>query len=168
MSATRSPNVPSPLLPESEVKEILIEGVGEAGALGGSFVGPGNLSGAVASGGRSGGKLGARMFTRVTGQGAVLPIPYSDAAYCALMNALSRVIPIPAPQPCGAPHPERFLIGVLGTGWLSMNPGLVQTIWYADRVHITAHALEGIVNQKSAARALDVVREVLAPGAAVN
>jgi len=150
---------PSPLLTAEQVREILIECNGRAGAAGGSIgAGAAGTGGGRAGGGRAGGRLGAGLFTRVTGQGRTLPTPYSDDARDAIRAELKQVLATDADD-----DSEHSLIGLIGTGWMNLNTAVVQLRWHAGRAEVTAHALEGLVNQRSASKALDLVERALSP-----
>ncbi|TSD62057.1 hypothetical protein [Aeromicrobium piscarium] len=164
MSSQPRRDHPSPLLTADRVREILIDSNGEAGAaggavggaIGGSAVG-GALGGAAgarggSSGGRTGGRLGARMFTRVLGQTRTVPVPRSPEALEAVRRLLRQELPSAE---------DAAVIGLMGTGWLNMNTAVVQLVWLRDRVEVTAHALEGLVNQRSVPKALDAVERAL-------
>lgn len=166
MSSRPQRNHPSPLLAADQVREILIDSNGDAGAAGGALGGAiggsvagGAIGGAAgarggSSGGRTGGRLGARIFTRVLGQSRTLRLPRSPEAQNAARTALRRVLSAD----------DDTLVGLIGTGWMNMNTAVVQLIWHVDRVEITAHALEGLVNQRSVPKAIDAIERALAEG----
>ena len=155
---------PSPVLSAERVREILISCNAEMGAAGGAIGGAvggslagGGLAGAAgarggSSGGRLGGRLGARWFTRVLGQTLTLPIPRSSESLTAARGLLRQELPSAE---------EAAVIGLMGTGWLNMNTAVVQLIWRRNRVEVTAHALEGLINQRSVPKALAAIDRAL-------
>ncbi len=174
MSAKASRDYPSPVLPAAQVRDILIEANGEAGAAGGAVGGAiggaahGPLAGAAGaaggrSGGRTGGRLGARLFTKVTGQGRTVAVRDEAAALSLIAGSLRQVLPT---GPTGS-HPgagAQVVIGVVGTGVMNMNTAVIQAVGHPGRVEVTAHALEGLVSQRSAVTALDRIEQALTGG----
>ncbi|MEE6282499.1 hypothetical protein [Georgenia sp. MJ170] len=158
------------MLPAEEVRTILIARNGDAGArggsiggaIGGSIGGGGALPGAVggSSGGRAGGRLGAKLFTRVMGQSRTLPVPYTRHAHATMHRGLAPAL---VSEARAGGQVQGVLVGLVGTGWWNMNSAVIQVVWFPDRAEVTAHALEGLVNQRSVPRALDVVEHLLSP-----
>lgn len=172
MTNRPSRDYPSPWLSAEQVRDILIEcnaaagaaGGAIGGAAGGAIGGGGGLAAGAgaaggASGGRTGGRLGAKLFTRVMGHGRILPVPYSADAHTAISASLKQILPVPDAEEAG----EQILIGLAGTGWMNMNTAVIQLLWHPDHAEVTAHALEGIVNQRSVPKALDTVEQTLSP-----
>lgn len=149
---------PSPVLPQEQVRQLLTEGLAEVGAaggaIGGSVRGPLAAAGG-ASGGATGARLGARLFTKVTGQARTLPVPVSPTAYRVAHDSLWSVVSAAEPGPAGG-----VLVGFFPAG---MNPVLVQLVWRPSSVDVTAHALEGLIKQRTALKALDGMAKVLGP-----
>ncbi|GAA3656452.1 hypothetical protein GCM10022202_15880 [Microbacterium marinilacus] len=146
------------MLADDEVRHILIERNAEMGATGGAVGGgaAGGRAGAAggASGGRIGGRLGARLFTRVTGLTRTYDVPRTGAAAADVRGILQ---PLPASS-----DDDDAIVGLIGAGALGMNSAVVQVVWHADRVEATAHALEGLIDQRTAAGALLKVEDALA------
>lgn len=158
---------PSPVLTAEHVRHLLIERNGDMGAAGGAIGGAigGSVSGALAgaagsvggaSGGRVGGRIGARLFTRVKGLSRTLPVPCTDEALARARGALA-LVDVPG-------TPSTVLVGIIGAGALDMNSAVVQLVWHPDRVEATAHALEGIVDQRTAADAIGKIETTLSAG----
>ncbi|MBB3663770.1 MULTISPECIES: hypothetical protein [Prauserella salsuginis group] len=157
---------PSPVLAHDHVRDLLVERNGEVGAAGGAIGGaagggvPGSRGGA--SGGRTGGRLGARLFTRVTGLSRSLAVPCTD-------DAVARARDVAAPLLDEAALPRRdvasplVLVGMVGAGAMGMNSAVVQLVWHPGRLDVTAHALEGIIDQRTASGAIDKLEEALTP-----
>lgn len=159
-------NHPSPVLTGEQVRAILIERNAELGGAGGALGGqagggPAGRRGG-ASGGRMGGRLGARLFTRLTGLTSALAVPCRDDAVARVREVLR-----PLPYPYASALPEstspRVLGGLVGAGAFGMNTAVVQVVWYPGRAEVTAHAFEGIVDQRTAAGAITTLDDALAP-----
>lgn len=159
-------NHPSPVLAHDHVRDLLVECNGEVGAAGGAIGGAagGGIPGAKggASGGRAGGRLGARLFTRVTGLSHTLAVPCTGDAV-----ARAREVVAPLPVADAQPHPGAasplIFVGTVGAGAMGMNTAVVQLVWHPGRLEVTAHALEGIVDQRTASGAIDKLADALAP-----
>lgn len=164
MSAEITRECPSPVLAWEQVNEVLIECNGQAGAAGGalgSALSTGMPLGG-GSGGRAGGRLGAKLFTKVTGADRTVAVPWTSESHAALRGALTQVVHDEPADGHGA-DVRGTVVGLLGVGWMNMSAAIVQAVWHPDRVELTAHALEGLIKQRSAIKALDVVEEALAP-----
>lgn len=153
---------PSPVLAQEQVRHLLTEGLAEVGAAGGAT--GGSVRGTLgakggASGGATGARLGARLFTKVTGQARTLPVPLSPTAYRAAHDSLRTVLMAAGPGPANAE-----LVGYFPAG---LNPVVIQLVWRPASVDVTAHALEGLIKQRTALRGLDGMEAVLAPYARV-
>lgn len=164
MSNEITRDCPSPVFAWEQVNEILIECNGQAGAIGGaagSTVSTG-MPGVGSSGARAGGRLGAKLFTKVMGQTRTVMIPWTADSDAVLRGSMARVLfSGPAEHPgSGA---QSVLVGLLGVGWMNLSAAVIQAVWYWDRVELTAHALEGLIKQRSAAKALDELEQALAP-----
>ncbi|WP_199849509.1 hypothetical protein [Blastococcus sp. Marseille-P5729] len=158
--------MPSPLLPIEQVEHVLVESLGDLGAVGGAVGGgigggwAGRLSGA--SGGRTGGRAGARYLTRMDGDQRTLHIDRSEALLHAVRvgffagRAQERRGALP-----GASADAVQMVGVVGSGALSMNPCVVQLVWFPHELHATAHAREGLIKQRTCAKALERLASTL-------
>lgn len=159
-------NHPSPVLAHEHVRELLVERNGEVGAAGGAIGGAagGGILGARggASGGRTGGRLGARLFTRVTGLSRALAVPCTGDAVARARGVAAPVLDADAPPAFGAASPL-VIVGMVGAGAMGMNSAVVQLVWHPGQLDVTAHALEGIIDQRTAAGAIDKLEEALAP-----
>ncbi|SJM71776.1 hypothetical protein [Gulosibacter sp. 10] len=140
---------PSPILPPEQVDALLIDLNGELGALGGSF-GRGPWA---AAGGRSGGRLGAKLFTRIVGDSRELRLPLSPDSFVLVRDSFRTTIE--------ADLHRGLAVGIVPSGALSMNPAVVQARWRGADLLLTAHANEGLIGQRTAERALDHVEETI-------
>lgn len=148
------------MLPPERIRAILVERNGELGAIGGTIGGGagGGIAGAVGgnAGGRMGGRLGARML-RIKGSTRV--VGHSNARSLEAVRSGTRALPDALARPPGAVAAHA---AVLGAGALDMNGAVAQVVWYPDRVEVTAHALEGIIDQRTADDAIDKIEALLA------
>lgn len=169
-----SKNYPSPILPEDRIREILIDfnsRMGASGAaIGGAAVAPliglsrRYMARAGARGGAFGGRLGARLFTRVKGTGGSLPVPHTAAAEQQLHDFLAFHIPAESLEHDVVPRGDHVIIGLMGAGAANMNTAVVQALWSPHQLDLTAHALEGLFNQRTAAKAIDRIADLLGGG----
>lgn len=58
------------------------------------------------------------------------------------------------------PSSDAVLVGFFPAG---LNPAVIQLVWRSRAVEMTAHALEGLIPQRTALRALGGMEQVLAP-----
>lgn len=168
MARRRSSDVHSPVLSIDEVKRVLTEGLAALGSVGGSMGGAigGGPAGALggASGGRAGAPLGA-WLTRLDGEERTLRFPRTEANLQRARqeffggNAMERIGEV-----SGAGEDAVLMAGLVGSGAASMNPCVVQAVWSAHEVHVTAHANEGLIKQRTCARALQRFGDVVSPG----
>ena len=158
--------MPSPLLSVDEVEHVLAEGIADLGARGGAVGGAvgGGLAGRFggASGGRAGGEFGARRLTRLDGEQRTIRVERTEENLQAVRaeyfggRAQER-----RGTPAGTPAEALLMVGVIGSGSMSMNPCVVQLVWFAYELQATAHAKEGLVKQRTCAKALQKLAAVL-------
>lgn len=132
MSSRRAQQTPASILPDDEIRQILID----------------HLLMSMAS-------LWGRLST-LEGEQRELPTPASDDAVRNLEETFDEVL---APDRPGVPDgaEDRLTIGIVGTGPGGGHPTVVQVIRHAEHVAVVAHALTGPGMQGSPAQALDVV-----------
>ena len=53
------------------------------------------------------------------------------------------------------------MVGLVGSGTWNMNPCVMQLIWSERELYATAHAREGLIKQKTCAKALNRLATVL-------
>lgn len=124
---------PSPLVPEDQVRELLTEALV-------NVTGGGSAT-------RFGARLGGKYLTPIHGASRVVEVPLSQWSYDLIVKCLQQVL-------ASSPDGDQ-LVGMVRGGAMAMNPALVQVIWHEDRVHLTAHALEGLIKQRTADKVLD-------------
>lgn len=150
----------SPLLEYEQVRELLIEANRQAGGRGASAApGPGGRRLSVAAG-RAGGDIGARLFTRMWGGARLIPVPDRTAAIRAVRAIAADELFCDDRSAAG----ERMHVAqalIVGTGGLNMNTAVVQLQWSTGEVLATAHALEGVIKQRSVTKALDRIEEAI-------
>ena len=162
MSRSRANDVPSPLLSIEQVEDALVDGLGSlgawsgglGGALGGSLVGAGaGAAGAAggASGGRSGARFGARKLTRLDGEQKTTHVARTLENLRAVRE---RFFDGRLDERTDDPADATLLVGIVGSGAGGLNPCVVQVIWYTEELHATAHAKEGLIKQRTCAKAL--------------
>lgn len=150
------------ILPDEQVSQLLIEAAGNLGAAGGMIGGAigGGVTGLAASvggaaGGRSGGRSGAeftaKKFNKILGDSRILNVPLSPETVEVLASSLKEVGLVSVD--------EGQVAGIVGSGAMSMNPTVVQGLWQEDQLHLCAHALEGLIKQRTAQKALDKIVE---------
>ncbi|UFU03312.1 hypothetical protein LQF12_01485 [Ruania suaedae] len=147
--------VPTLILTEQEVLLALSGGLAELGALGGSLAGP---AGAV--GGASGARAGARV-AKLDGRRRDWSSPLPETVLDRLRLALGE----PHEWRTETPEGERTaLVGVVGSGAMSMNPCVIEVLHHPLGVQLAAHAREGLIKQRTCEKALErIEREVLGP-----
>lgn len=141
---------PSPVLTLEQVRNLLtdgLSGLGEGRDPRGALAAMGPAAGAA-----KGARFGARRL-KLTGQARVFPVPLSPEAYRVAHDSLAGVVSAAEPGPEGAP-----LIGFFPAG---LNPVVMQLVWRSTSVEVTAHALEGLIKQRTALKALDGMATVL-------
>ena len=158
--------VSSPLLFIAEVEHVLVEGVAALGAWGGAVGGAvgGGFAGRLggASGGRSGGRFGARYLTRLDGDQRVIHVERSEENLQAVRaEFFGGRVREGRGAPPGATAEALLMAGVVGSGPMSMNPCVVQLVWFAHELHATAHAKEGLIKQRTCAKALRALASML-------
>ncbi|MDN5855722.1 MAG: hypothetical protein L0K86_23345 [Actinomycetia bacterium] len=166
MARRRTSEVPSPLLPVADVEHLLVEGIADLGALGGGLGGAlgGGLPGRVggASGGRTGGRFGARHLTRLDGDQLTVRVERSAGN---LHTVRTGFFGGRAQESVGTPPGTNadavLMIGAIGAGAMSMNLCVVQLVWFARELHATAHAKEGLIKQRTCAKALQTLTTTL-------
>lgn len=150
------------ILSDEQVGQILIEAAGDLGAAGGKIGGA--IGGAAAgfaasaggaagggSGGRAGAEFSAKRFNKIQGDSRTLNVPLTPETVEALTSSLGTV---------GLVSPEDGQVaGVVGSGAMNMNPTVVQGLWQGGQLHLCAHALEGLIKQRTAQKALDKIVE---------
>lgn len=140
---------PSPILTEEQVVDALAMGLGrlaQFGAMGG---------GAAARAGRAGASFGSR-HTMIKGESRYLIVPFAARQFDVLCAALPEIL---------VWEPEQgHLAGLTGSGFFNMNPTVIQAVLDGDGLLLTAHAHEGLIGQRSAAKALGALVVRIAPG----
>lgn len=136
MSRRADPNVPSPVLPGGELRQVLIDHL---------------LSGFASLWG---------WFSSLVGERRDLPMMRSREAEDALEAVFDDILAADRP---GVPEEmeDRLTIGIVGTGPGGGHPAVVQVIWHQDHVEAAAHALKGPGMEGSPPQALDVVERAL-------
>lgn len=136
-------------------EELLDERVADMGEAGGKLGGKlgGGLLGKLggASGGRKGAQLGTKLL-KLDVQERSVPAPGGGEA--AVREAL---LALGDEQPPGDPS---WPLRVFKSGGLS-NPVVVEARLAGDAVHLRASAREGLIKQKTAAKALDEIERAL-------
>lgn len=162
MSRSKLNDVPSPLLSIEQVDDALVDGLGSlgawggglGGAVGGTFVGAGaGVAGARGgtSGGRSGARFGARKLTRLDGEQSTMHIARTAENLQAVREGFFAGRLDERTDDAGD---ATLLVGIVGSGAGGLNPCVVQLVWYAEELHATAHAKEGLIKQRTCAKAL--------------
>ena len=157
-------------LSEEELNDILKKQLGKlgtwAGAIGG-FSGGGLLSGL---GGALGGSSGARWAAGKLRSGEYkdsldLPYPMEDAIKTAasILGAMPKFFEW-IHDNCH--HDAPFVAALVGSGFFAMNPTIIclefaPTETTATTVHLSALAKEGLINQKSAEKAVNQLKGLL-------
>ncbi|HIW90593.1 MAG TPA: hypothetical protein H9870_02885 [Candidatus Corynebacterium avicola] len=139
------------------MNDILVEGLGALGALGGGA----GAGGAGASGGAQGGRLGARL-TKLDGEQQMYSSPSSDAHRQTVQDDFfGGTEYVKTDEESGPGEPILKMVGVVGSGAMNMNPCVVQLVWSARELHAYAHAKEGLIKQRTCAKALLRLGDVL-------
>lgn len=149
--------VPSPLVPLEEIEHILIDAIGDAGAIGGAV--GGSASGAV--GGRAGGRFGAKHFNKLDGLAVTFPVPPTDAYRHLVRDQFLGGVPEQYGVGPGTHDQAYMMVGLVGSGALNMNPCHIQIVWFETSLHVTAYAKEAWIKQKTCVKAIDRLAEVL-------
>lgn len=147
-------------LSRAEVAAALEGGLASLGAVSGAVgggIGAG-LAGAAggASGGRSGARIGAR-FTKQDSQRRQWSHPGSPEH----LHRLRQFLQYPQERALTAPDGSRVvgLYAIVGSGSMKLNPCVVEAIWDTSGLQVVAHALEGLIKQRTCAKALDQLQQ---------
>lgn len=166
MTRRRGSEVPSPLLSIDQVEQALVEGIADLGARGGGLGGAlgggaaGRLGGV--SGGRSGARFGARHLTRLDGEQRTLSVECTEENLHAVRAGFfgGRAQECVGTPP-GATADAVLMVGVVGAGVGGLNPCVVQLVWFATELHVTAYAKEGLIKQRACAKALQTLADTM-------
>lgn len=117
---------------------------------------------AGASGGAKGGTFGARHFTRLDGEKKVFSIPHSDAHQQVILDKFFGGAGSGETfEQAGSDEPVLTMVGAVGSGSMNMNPCVVQIVWSGNELQAFAHAREGLIKQRTCAKALQRLSDVL-------
>ncbi|UPK74111.1 hypothetical protein MU582_16960 [Nocardioidaceae bacterium SCSIO 66511] len=159
-------DVPSPLLTIDQVVHLLEGALGDIGAWGGGVGGAlgGGLAGRAGgtSGGRIGARFGTRHLTKLDGEQRTLQVPRTEQNVRVVRDKFfeGRAQERTGNPAGGEPGPIE-MVGVVGSGTARMNPCVIQLVWFDQQVHVTAHAREGLIKQRTCSKALRALTESL-------
>lgn len=106
--------------------------------------------------------VGMFSAARVLGCGRTLPVPFSAEAKATVEETLKHVfVPPEDSEPIG--EDRGVVVGLIGSGFLSLNAAVIQIDWHPDRAEVTAHALEGLIRQRTSSKALAKIESALLP-----
>ena len=146
---------------DAEREQLLGDGLAEAGSLGGRIGG----GAAAAAGGRLGARAAARRLATSDHEQQIerLDLPAADAAALA-GGVLAQLGQLEWSEADG--QGGYALRGVVGSGWLNMNPTVVDIRLPASGpAVIRAAAKEGLIKQRTAEKAVRRVIEAIYSGA---
>lgn len=139
-------------LTEKQIQDILTSGLAAMGALGGSFGGMG-----AAGGGAIGGAIGAKI-TPTAHLEESMPVTDMTATLTKLREFLQEL----PNNTVGEDAQETYtLIGVIGSGFLNMNPCVIECELSSNSLKIFAHAKEGLIKQNTCRKGIDMLKKEL-------
>ncbi len=135
----------SPLLNPDQILQWLADQAGGGGT--------GSPLGAAA-----GARWAAGKVNRVVGDQLLVPLPPSVDT----LHRLRWDLFVGQAREFDGPVPGTvILMGRVMGGAMKMNPCLVQCRWHPEQLWATAHALEGLINQRTATKVLAQIRDIL-------
>lgn len=139
-------------LTEKQIQDILTSGLAAMGALGGSFGGMGG-----GGGGAIGGAIGAKI-TPTAHLEESMPVTDMTATLTKLREFLEEPPNGVVGEGAQAMH---TLIGVIGSGFLNMNPCVIECELSSTSLTISAHAKEGLIKQNTCRKGIDMLKKEL-------
>src|SRR5699024_10582121 len=111
---------------------------------------------AGAFGGASGGGAGARLGTRFTKRDSRRR-QWAHPGSPAHEHRLRQFLRDPQERALTAPDGSAVvgLYAIVGSGSMQMNPCVVEAVWDASGLQVVAHAMEGLIKQRTCEKALD-------------
>jgi len=139
-------------LTEKQIQDILSQGLAALGELGGSFGG---------IGGRHGGAIGGAIGARITPTAHLeetITITDMTSTLARLREFLQKL----PNNTVGEDAQETYtLIGVIGSGFLNMNPCVIECELSSNSLKIFAHAKEGLIKQNTCRKGIDMLKKEL-------